>query len=94
MARKVGWKIGKLFSKCFNVIIPENGNKNGVLMKMLVEVKLQNPLLRGTKLKFDDEFVWIEFRYEKLLTFCFIIELLAIQKRTVKKRYMTPRIHM
>lgn len=55
MAREVGWKIGKLFPHCLNVIIPKNGSKNGLLMKLLVEVDLEKPLLRGPKLKFDNK---------------------------------------
>lgn len=52
-SRKVGWKLSKLS----NVIIPENGSKNGRMLKLLVEVELDKPLLRGTKIELENEFV-------------------------------------
>ncbi|GER34054.1 retrotransposon protein [Striga asiatica] len=39
--------------------------------KILTEINLLEPILRGTKLKLGEEEHWIEFRYENLPTFCF-----------------------
>lgn len=44
---------------------------------MLVEVKLDIPLLRGTKLKLDQEVLWVEFKYEQLAFFCFYCGLIG-----------------
>lgn len=55
--------------KCY--IYPENGRKGGRLLKLLVKVELENPLIRGTKINLDDEVIWVEFRYEMLPTFCY-----------------------
>lgn len=73
VSKEVGWKLGKLFSHCLNVNFPENGGKGGRLLKLLVKVKLDNPLIRGTKIKLDDEVIWVEFRYEMLPTFLLLL---------------------
>lgn len=55
VSKELGWKLGTLFHKCLNVILSENGSKLGSLIKILVEVELKNPLLRGTKLNLEGE---------------------------------------
>lgn len=40
-------------------------------MKILVELDLERPLLRGTKLKCDNQAVWVDFKYENMALFCF-----------------------
>lgn len=54
-----------------NVILLENGSKEGRLLKLLVKVELHKPIMRGTTIKLDDEQVWVDFRYEQLPKFCF-----------------------
>lgn len=41
------------------------------MVKLFVEIDLKNPLLRGSHLKFEEESVWVDFKYEQLTTFCF-----------------------
>lgn len=53
------------------MIISETGSKNGKLMKLLMDIDLGKPLLRGTRIKLDNEVVWADFKYEQLPTFCF-----------------------
>lgn len=65
------WKIGRVFSQVLNVIIPETGSKDGRLAKMLVEVDLSKPLIRGTSIKYEGDKRWILFKYELLPLFCF-----------------------
>lgn len=57
--KEVGWKLDILFHKCLNVIMSENGSKEGRWMKILAEIDLSKPLLRGTKLKLEDETVYL-----------------------------------
>lgn len=45
--KEVGWKVGQLFPSCFNVIIPENRSRDGRVLKILAEIELNKPLLRG-----------------------------------------------
>lgn len=53
------------------MIIPETGSKDGRLAKMLVEVYLSKPLIRGTNISFEGDKRWILFKYELLPLFCF-----------------------
>lgn len=49
-SKEVGWKLGKLFPSCLNVLIPINGSKDGRMLKLLVEVALdKKKLLREKK---------------------------------------------
>lgn len=82
----MGWKIGKLLRMCLNVVIPENGSKEGRMLKMLVEIELDKPLLRGAKIKLDKEIVWVDFRYELLPTFCFYCGRIWHSERSCDKK--------
>lgn len=55
-------------------------------MKILVEVELDKLLLRGTKIKLDDEMVWTDFRYKNLPSLCFYCGRIGhIEKNCVRK---------
>lgn len=75
-----GWKIGKLFVHCHNVVLPKNGSRHGRVLKLLAEVELEKPLIRGTNLKLADESLWVDFKYEKIPTFCFYCGILGLQE--------------
>lgn len=89
-SKDVGWKIGKLFKSCSNVIVSETGSKNGRVMKLLVDIDLGKPLLRGTKIKLETKTVWVDFRYEQLPTFCFYCRKVGHQERLCEEKC---RIH-
>lgn len=40
-------------------------------LKILAEVDLDKPLLRGSKTQYEGQTVWVEFKYENLAMFCF-----------------------
>lgn len=69
-----------------NVTIPENGSKNGKMFRLLIEIELDTPLLRGTKLMLEDELVWVEFKYEKLLVFCYYCGKIGHQERSCERK--------
>lgn len=50
---------------------PENSGKNRKLLKLLVDIEVDKPVLRVTKLNLGEETIWIDFKYEMLPTFCF-----------------------
>lgn len=52
------------------MLIPESGSKKGRFLKILAEIELDKPLLRGSKIKYAGQEVWVEFKYEHA-TFCF-----------------------
>lgn len=70
VSKEVGWKMGRLFRKTHDVIIPEIGSPSGRHIKVLVDIDLWKALPGGTKLKEGDQCVWISFRYEQLSIFC------------------------
>lgn len=49
----------------------DNKSKEGRWLKIFAEIDLNKPMMRGTKLKLDNESVWVDFRYEHLPIFCF-----------------------
>lgn len=87
----VGWKLCKLFPSCLNVIIPENGSKEGKVLKILVEVELDKPLLRGTKIKLGEEHEWAAFKYKNLPSFCFYSGRIGHIKKVVYGNWLTIR---
>ncbi|XP_027182378.1 uncharacterized protein LOC113780799 [Coffea eugenioides] len=71
ITKEIGRKIGGVFSSVKEVIIPNGGGKEGKHLKILVEMDLSRPLLRGTTVKWEGSARWIEFRYEKCPEFCY-----------------------
>lgn len=71
ISKDTGLKFKHLFSNVVHVIIPESGSKKGRYLKLLAEINLEIPLLSGTKIKCNDEEVWVDFQYENLAMFCF-----------------------
>lgn len=52
-------------------VIPESGSKKGKYLKIVAEINLEKPLLRGSKIRYNDKEVWVEFKYENMSIFCF-----------------------
>ena len=71
LCRTVGIKVGKLFKSVREVIVPPGGGKEGRHMKILVEVDVQKPLLRGTLVKLEGVNTWVDFKYERCPDFCY-----------------------
>lgn len=71
MSKEVGFKLGKLFSNVTDVIVPPIGRNEGRHMKILVEIDLSKPLLRGTTLNVNGDRRWVNFKYEKCPDFCY-----------------------
>lgn len=68
---ETAWKLGWIFNKCHKFVIPEAGSKDSRYAKLLVEVDLTKPLIRGTKLRCNGGMRWVEFKYENLPLFYF-----------------------
>ncbi|CAA0840771.1 Unknown protein [Striga hermonthica] len=77
VSEETGIKIGKLFEKVLDVRIPETGEMGGRLIKILVEMNLKEPIIRGTRINLGTETKWITFRYENLQTFCYYCGLIG-----------------
>ncbi|KAK6128037.1 hypothetical protein DH2020_038201 [Rehmannia glutinosa] len=68
---ETGFRIGRLFGSVLDVNIPEMGSSYGRFVKARVEVNLNKPLIWGTFINLGDAKVWVDFKYEKFLGFCF-----------------------
>lgn len=66
------------------MLVPENGSKNGRHLKILAEINLDAPLLRGTKIRFQDQVVWVI--YEKMAMFCFYCRKVGHSEMVCPKR--------
>lgn len=67
-------------------MIPESGSKEGRYAKLLVEVDLTKPLIRGTKLRCNGESRWVDFKYENLPIFFFYCGMVGHgERRCVRK---------
>lgn len=86
LSSETAWKLGKLFKKCLNVVIPESGSKEGRVVKILVEIELNKPLVRGTFVRFEGDRRWVSFKYEQLPLFCFYCGKVGHGERNCQKK--------
>lgn len=61
----------KLESSLSEVLIPEVGSRRGRYIKVLVIVNLEKSLLRGANIKLNNVVCWVDFKFEKIATFCY-----------------------
>lgn len=87
LSKDLGFWFCKILGKVVDVLIPEDGSKRGRHLKILVEINLENPLLRGAKLQLDGKTVWVEFRYEKLVFFCYYCGKVGHSEKSCSYRY-------
>ncbi|XP_058762169.1 uncharacterized protein LOC131635558 [Vicia villosa] len=66
MARKIGNIIGS-----FEEMDPRDACRKGCFMRIKVTMDLQQPLKRGTIIKFKEKYRRVHFKYERLTAFCF-----------------------
>ncbi|KAL3518801.1 hypothetical protein ACH5RR_021390 [Cinchona calisaya] len=62
---------GGIFHAVKNVVVSQVGDKEGKHIKLLVEVDITKPLLRGTMDRLEGELRWPNFTYERLPDFCY-----------------------
>lgn len=71
MLADTGKKIGSILGNVLDVMVIEVGGNEGRHIKVLVEIDLTKPLARGTKLRYKNNEIWVQFKYEQLPGFCF-----------------------
>lgn len=81
-----GKKIGSLLGNPLNVLISDGGSKAGRHFKILVDLDLTKPLARGTKLKYQQNEIWVQFKYEQLPTFCYYCGCIGHSERVCAQR--------
>ncbi|KAH7843086.1 hypothetical protein Vadar_012461 [Vaccinium darrowii] len=71
LSKDVGVKLGLRFGDVDEVVIPQFGSRDGRYIRIRTVLDVTQPLKRGCMIKFPNKNpVWVEFRYEKLPTFC------------------------
>lgn len=56
-------------------------------MRVLAEIDLGKPIMRGTILKFEEELIWVDFKYEKIPTLCFYCGIIGHQEKNCGKNF-------
>lgn len=79
-------KIGKLLGTVMNVLVVDSGGPEGRHIKLLSEIDLTKPLVKGTKLRYKQNEIWIQFRYEQLPLFCYYCGCIGHTERMYIKR--------
>lgn len=69
-----------------DVMVVGIGGKEGRHLKILVEMDLMKPLVRGTKVKYKNCETWIQFRYEQFPVFCYYCGCIGHNERIYEKR--------
>jgi interleukin-1 receptor-associated kinase 1 len=66
MAKKLGNIMGS-----FEEVDPKDSYRTGRFLRLRTSLDLRKPLKKGTKIKFQDRNLWVDFKYERLPNFCF-----------------------
>lgn len=66
MPKDVGCKIGHALGGIVDIMIPENGNKEGQYMRLKVMIHIAKPLSRGKLIKLGLETTCVEIKYGNL----------------------------
>ncbi|CAA0815026.1 Unknown protein [Striga hermonthica] len=90
ISAEAGMKVGRIFGKVIDVVVPVVGNVNGRIVRILVEVSVTDPLPRRTTIKLGAEERWIDFKYENLLTFCFYCGVIGHNDRACETKRDKP----
>ncbi|KAK6130905.1 hypothetical protein DH2020_035350 [Rehmannia glutinosa] len=86
ISTETGLKIGKLFDEVRDLMIPEFGSIKGRFIKMLVPVKLNKPLLRGSDIELGGNKLWVDFKYENLTGVCYYCGIVGHMERGCQVR--------
>nr|XP_027067658.1 uncharacterized protein LOC113693301 [Coffea arabica] len=84
ISKEVGKKVGAVFRAVREVVIPQNGGKEGKHLKVLVIADIFQPLLRGTTVKMNGLMRWIKFKYERCPNFCYTCGLIGHSEKVTK----------
>lgn len=86
ISRETDLKFKNLFGEVIDVVVPESDSKKGRYLKVVAEIDRKKQLIRGTKIKFQGQTVWVAFKYENLAMFCFYCGKVGHSKRMCTRR--------
>ncbi|KAL0015264.1 hypothetical protein SO802_002333 [Lithocarpus litseifolius] len=82
----VATDIGKGIGKVVEVDCKGVAADQAKFLRIRVEVPLDKPLRRGSKIKVPDgEVIWVAFKYERLISFCFRCGIIGHEAKTCEK---------
>ncbi|CAA0816704.1 Unknown protein [Striga hermonthica] len=79
-------KLGRLLGKTLDVQVPGIGNYHGQNLKILFELPLSDPILRGTFIKMGEDKKWVDLRYENIQSFYFYCGVIGHCDRSCAKK--------
>ena len=82
--KEAGKKIGQVFSAVKEVVIPNTGSRDGRHMKILAEIDLTQPIVRGTMVDMNGMTKWIAFKYERCPDFYFNCGIIGHNEKNCK----------
>lgn len=68
------------------MVILDLGSKENRYARLLVDVDLSKPLIRGTSIRFEGDKCWVMFKYEQLPQFCVYCGLLGHGERNYERK--------
>lgn len=68
------------------MVIPDLGSKDGRYVKLLVDVDLTKPLIRGISIRFEDDRRWVVFKFEQLPQFCVYCGLIGHGEKNCERK--------
>ena len=68
------------------MVVPQSRGKEGRHLKILAQVDLSKPLLRGAVVKIAGVLKWIAFKYERCPDFCYNCGVVGHSERSCKER--------
>ena len=78
MNKAVGTKIGNEMCELLMVDAPKSGLAWGPFLRIIVNVDITKPLMRGKMIQIEDlEPSWVVFKYERLPIFSYRCEILG-----------------
>ncbi|KAH7835506.1 hypothetical protein Vadar_026778 [Vaccinium darrowii] len=88
ISKEVGMKIGNKVGLVDDVSIPITGSKDGRFVRVRVVMDISKPLKRGCMVKLSSATpLWVEFRYERLPSFCCYCGLVSHDTHSCDKRF-------
>ncbi|KAK6128721.1 hypothetical protein DH2020_037529 [Rehmannia glutinosa] len=86
ISTETGLRIGKMFHSMSDIYIPDSGSVKGRHIKILVAINLNKPLLRGASIKLGGVTKWVNFKYEKMVGYCFYCGFVGHLDRMCEKK--------
>ncbi|XP_027150249.1 uncharacterized protein LOC113750482 [Coffea eugenioides] len=94
ISKEVGRKIALVFQETKEVIVPQEGGKEGRRIKVLVMADISQPVMRGTTVKMDGNMKWVSFRYERCPDFCYTCGTIGHGERNCTASIQVERGHL